>query len=415
MKIKQLSQETGLTQKTIRYYEAQGLISPQWETKNGKRFRDYTDLDLDDLTHVAALRRAMFTVEEIRSMQDDPDQIPQLLNQYRLRMEQLAVETALLAKASRSLGPEDCGDFKALADGLEAAARTELAPKHSVEPHFGRFDPETISQEELRRLKQAQNNAYSAMVFYNLTSVAQRVPMGREELANIYPTPTQRVGILNAMRDDWDSAWETVSETPASAESRQRRRNKYLIAALIGLAVMVFLAVMTIAVWSKKPPGQEEASIPYLRYLVISLDAAPDDTDTDLDRPFWKALSRAGAGYPTLQGSSFRYPRPDEEFSNPGFLEFGRDLATHGRYDLLVLPQAFYQAVFGQDMADYLEQVFTVTDRSLAQKLSEGTWYLCVPYQFDITRLSAERHANAILVASALGEPADLDELADLN
>ena len=215
------------------------------------------------------------------------------------------------------------------------------------------------------------------------------------------------MGIVNALRDDWDNALEAVNETPASAESRQRRRNKYLIAALIGLAVVVFLTVMTVAVWSKDAPMTEGSSIPYLRYLVISLDAAPDDTDIDLDRTFWRALSRAGAGYPTIQGTSLRDHWPEIDCSDPGFLESCRAFATRGHYDLLVLPQAFYQAAFGQDTADYLEQVFEVTDRSLTQKLSEGTWYLCVPYQFDITRLSEQRHGNAVLVAAALGVPID--------
>ena len=409
MKIKQLSQETGLTQKTIRYYEAQGLISPQWETKNGKRFRDYTDLDLDDLTHVAALRRAMFTVEEIRSMQDDPDQIPQLLNQYRLRMEQLAVETALLAKASRSLGPEDCGDFKALADGLEAAARTELAPKHSVEPHFGRFDPETISQEELRRLKQAQNNAYSAMVFYNLTSVAQRVPMGREELANIYPTPTQRVGILNAMRDDWDSAWETVSEAPASAESRQRRRNKYLIAALIGLAVMVFLAVMTIAVWSKKT-FQAKAD---LTVLVLRGPAVVEDWQTADLAYLTGVLRKATKDYSANPYVSIISEQPDI-FNLGNYHIYG---ATDD-FDLFLVRQEYLQQCLAESPFFLTTSVFLMTDPDVSRWLdgdTSQTYYLLVPRSDGSVGARARRLDYALKLASALGEPVELDELADPN
>ena len=35
--------KTGLTEKTIRYYEAQGLIHPAMEEKNGRNFRTYTE------------------------------------------------------------------------------------------------------------------------------------------------------------------------------------------------------------------------------------------------------------------------------------------------------------------------------------------------------------------------------------
>ena len=413
MKIKQLSQETGLTQKTIRYYEAQGLISPQWETKNGKRFRDYSDLDLDDLTHVAALRRAMFTVEEIRSMQEDPDLIPQLLDQYRQRMEALAVETALLAKASRKLEPEACGDFKALADGLEAAARETMAPKHSVEPHFGRFDPEAISEDELRRLKQARNNAYSAMVFYNLTSTAQRIPMGREEAANLYPTPIQRVGIVNALRDDWDSAWESVSEEPASAKSRQRRRNKYLIAALIGLALVVFLAVMTVAIWSKKSSGQAEAD---LNVLVLRGPAVVEDWQTADHTYLTDKLRATIKDYNASLYVSIISEQPDI-FNLGNYHIYG---ATDD-FDLFLVRQEYLQQCLAESPFFLTTSVFLMTDPDVSRWLdgdTSQTYYLLVPRRDGKVGVIARRLNYAFELASALGEPVEpveLDELIEPN
>lgn len=43
MTIKEAAAKTGLTEKTIRYYEAQGLIHPAMEEKNGRNFRTYTE------------------------------------------------------------------------------------------------------------------------------------------------------------------------------------------------------------------------------------------------------------------------------------------------------------------------------------------------------------------------------------
>ena len=36
MKIKEVSERTGLTKKTIRYYEAEGLLSPEKQWQNGR-------------------------------------------------------------------------------------------------------------------------------------------------------------------------------------------------------------------------------------------------------------------------------------------------------------------------------------------------------------------------------------------
>ena len=146
----------------------------------------------------------MFTLEEIRSMQDDPDQIPLLLDQYRQRMAQMAVETALLAQASRNLDPAACGDCRALARELETAARTALAPKHPVEPHFGKYDPETLSEAEKRRLRQDWEGTYANILLYSMENAAQQTPNTRLSLTDLSPTPAQRIGIMKAMREDWD-------------------------------------------------------------------------------------------------------------------------------------------------------------------------------------------------------------------
>ena len=40
MKIKEVSEKTGLTKKTIRFYEEEGLIQPEKTYYNGRTYRD---------------------------------------------------------------------------------------------------------------------------------------------------------------------------------------------------------------------------------------------------------------------------------------------------------------------------------------------------------------------------------------
>ena len=42
MKIKEVARKTGLTEKTIRYYEHRGLVIPASTELNGRSFRDYS-------------------------------------------------------------------------------------------------------------------------------------------------------------------------------------------------------------------------------------------------------------------------------------------------------------------------------------------------------------------------------------
>lgn len=69
MTIKEAAAQTGLTEKTIRYYEAQGLIHPAMEEKNGRNFRTYTEKEVRELCNIAVLRKMRFTIEEIRQLQ----------------------------------------------------------------------------------------------------------------------------------------------------------------------------------------------------------------------------------------------------------------------------------------------------------------------------------------------------------
>ena len=71
MQIKELSDKTGLQDKTIRYYEEVGVLPPPKRLPNG--YRDYGDADVERARFVAGLRRLDFSlddVSEILAMRD---------------------------------------------------------------------------------------------------------------------------------------------------------------------------------------------------------------------------------------------------------------------------------------------------------------------------------------------------------
>ena len=67
MKIKEVSERTGLTKKTIRYYEAEGLLSPEKQWQNGREYRNYSEADIQQLEKIASLRRARFSLSSTTS------------------------------------------------------------------------------------------------------------------------------------------------------------------------------------------------------------------------------------------------------------------------------------------------------------------------------------------------------------
>ena len=49
MKPKELSDLTGLKERTIRFYVEQGLLAPTIEQRNGRKYREYSESDVETL------------------------------------------------------------------------------------------------------------------------------------------------------------------------------------------------------------------------------------------------------------------------------------------------------------------------------------------------------------------------------
>jgi DNA-binding transcriptional MerR regulator len=66
MQIGEVAQQTGLSLRTIRYYEEMGLVAPSARTVGG--FRLYTDSDVARLQLVKRMKPLDFSVEEMRDL-----------------------------------------------------------------------------------------------------------------------------------------------------------------------------------------------------------------------------------------------------------------------------------------------------------------------------------------------------------
>ncbi|MGX1115758.1 MerR family copper efflux transcriptional regulator [Streptomyces ambofaciens] len=121
MRIGDLAARTGLTTKTIRFYEDSGLLPAPPRTRGG--YRDYPDRSVTRLAFVRDAQRAGLTLAEIRSIlaiRDDghapcthvTSLIHEHLDDIDKRMAELgATREALRALADRATttDPADCG------------------------------------------------------------------------------------------------------------------------------------------------------------------------------------------------------------------------------------------------------------------------------------------------------------------
>ena len=140
MRIKEAARRTGLSEKTIRYYEERGLVVPDSEERNGKTWRDYTEEHVAQLSAVATLRKAFFHVEEIDAIRADPERIPETLAEVRARVEETYETLGKLRELMDRPELSEAADMLTLAEGLREAVKPLDLPPQDLKFNFKAMD-----------------------------------------------------------------------------------------------------------------------------------------------------------------------------------------------------------------------------------------------------------------------------------
>ncbi len=151
MKLKEVCEKTGLSRKTIRLYEEKGLLVPQKELRNGREYREYTQEDVEKLRVIALLRRAWFTMDEIKQMQDDPDSIQDIFPQYCKWLEKQKQDLDELIAVARNIEITRVEDITQLTEEMSSAAQKLPLPNWDISPKFRYLDE---IEEEVRNMNQ---------------------------------------------------------------------------------------------------------------------------------------------------------------------------------------------------------------------------------------------------------------------
>lgn len=110
MKINEVEALVGITKKNIRFYEAEGLLTPRRNSENG--YRDYGEAEVDALRRIKLLRKLGVPLEEIRQMQTGVHTVGDGMRRHLVTLER---ERKNLEDAARV-----CGELADSQERLEA-------------------------------------------------------------------------------------------------------------------------------------------------------------------------------------------------------------------------------------------------------------------------------------------------------
>lgn len=100
LQIGELAKQTGLSLRTLRYYDEIGLLVPSDRTE--AEYRLYSEADIARLQQILSLRQLGFALKEIRECLENPDfSLPNVINLHLARLqEQITVSQSLFTKLS---------------------------------------------------------------------------------------------------------------------------------------------------------------------------------------------------------------------------------------------------------------------------------------------------------------------------
>lgn len=155
LRIGELAEATGLTVRTLRHYEAVGLLAPVERSESG--YRRYRIQDAERLYTIVALRRLGLSLEQIRAtLATEPAGLAEMLSRHaadvRDRIASLADLESVLERVRRELG---AARSPSLADLCDLVRRTAQLPRRDLgdEPEALHVLSEPMSGTLLERLQ----------------------------------------------------------------------------------------------------------------------------------------------------------------------------------------------------------------------------------------------------------------------
>ncbi len=133
MKMKEVIEKTGLTDRAVRLYIDEGLAVPDIEESySGRKSIDFSESDVERLKNVALLRKAGFSIADIKSIVDDNSTAKNIVEKFIEQTENnITHETEIVEKLKGISFDEDV-TLETICNSLSETVEEKQVPKEDV-------------------------------------------------------------------------------------------------------------------------------------------------------------------------------------------------------------------------------------------------------------------------------------------
>ncbi len=133
MKIKDVIAQTDLTDRAIRLYIENGLVAPSFnENYKGRKNIDFSQADVESLKNIATLRKAGFSIAEIKLLREGGDECRRTLSEFITKTAERIEADKEIINSLQSVVKEDDLNIEAICNSLNAPTAKKSVPKEDM-------------------------------------------------------------------------------------------------------------------------------------------------------------------------------------------------------------------------------------------------------------------------------------------
>ena len=134
MKIKQVMAKTGLTDRAIRLYIENDLVKPECdENYNGRKSIEFSETDVENLKNIAVLRKADFSIQEIKDLQMGGETAQNTIKEYINRTNEKIQFSSEIIEKIGTLADEENITIEIICEKLSSNLVNEQVPAEDME------------------------------------------------------------------------------------------------------------------------------------------------------------------------------------------------------------------------------------------------------------------------------------------
>lgn len=135
MKIKEVIEKTELTDRAIRLYIDEGLVKPNIEESySGRKNIDFSDDDVKHLNNVALLRKAGFSIADIKSIIENKETAKYIIETFIQQTEQNILHNTQVVEKLKSISFDEEISLETICNSLSETVKEAAVPKEDLKP-----------------------------------------------------------------------------------------------------------------------------------------------------------------------------------------------------------------------------------------------------------------------------------------